>query len=526
MIFQVNLLVAATVVCGPRMAIGQQSDAPEFEDGKPLVTISAETTRVTAPLTKDGYPHFQNAINARYSEGVTPENNSIVEFYRAIGPAPGGQPLPASYWKLLGTEPPVRTLFIPLRDLFPADADSEKLYEDQGRAMDRPWSSTELPKITRWIDANAEALELVTRGAKRDRYYSPFIGYDLGTADGDDAGLPEGTGLIGELMPNLSELRDFARLLLCRSMRAIGQGEWEAAWQDLVTMQRMARLLSQGPTVIESLVGYSIEGLAAPGVVKLLQSRQWTAAELEQIVRDVNQLPAFAAIADRIDFSERLILIDSVLLMARDRQAAREVLAIENLDGVFGIVRLFGARSYDWDATLKTANGWYDRAVKVMRIQDPVVRHQELKKFDTELEQLRNSFKDRLANPEQLKVDRRQLGSMLGEVVVALLVSAIPAVEDAENRTLQYVDTVRTAVAVAHYQAVHGTFPASLAELRLMPAPRDRYSSQPLIYRVEGGRVSCYSIGRNRRDDGGWRGQIDFEHDDLGFQLTAKPDHP
>jgi hypothetical protein len=42
---------------------------------KPKFTISKETTFITEPLDKDGYPDYAAALNARLSKGVTPENN-------------------------------------------------------------------------------------------------------------------------------------------------------------------------------------------------------------------------------------------------------------------------------------------------------------------------------------------------------------------------------------------------------------------------------------------------------------------
>jgi len=64
----------------------QNSIADEPAVQKPLVTISTETTRITAPLKPSGYPDYLAALNQAMSKGVTPENNAVVLLLRMGGP--------------------------------------------------------------------------------------------------------------------------------------------------------------------------------------------------------------------------------------------------------------------------------------------------------------------------------------------------------------------------------------------------------------------------------------------------------
>src|SRR5215218_5867608 len=65
---------------------------------------------------------------------------------------------------------------------------------------------------------------------------------------------------------------------------------------------------------------------------------------------------------------------------------------------------------------------------------------------------------------------------------------------------------VRLAVAAAAHKAKHGRYPEKLAELVpefLQEVPPDPYDGRPIrLRRVEGGLV-LYSVGRDRKDDGG-----------------------
>ena len=50
------------------------------------MTISKETTRITAPLRKDGYVDYVTALNEHFRAGVTVRNNAAVLFWQAMGP--------------------------------------------------------------------------------------------------------------------------------------------------------------------------------------------------------------------------------------------------------------------------------------------------------------------------------------------------------------------------------------------------------------------------------------------------------
>ena len=46
--------------------------------------ISQETTFITEPLTKEGFPDYREALNLMMKQGVSPEDNAAVYYWRAI----------------------------------------------------------------------------------------------------------------------------------------------------------------------------------------------------------------------------------------------------------------------------------------------------------------------------------------------------------------------------------------------------------------------------------------------------------
>src|SRR5687768_8112036 len=63
--------------------------------------ISRATTFIEEPLRPDGYPDYIEALNARMSEGVTPENNAAVLLMRAIGPKDIGYEIHTEFFSRL-----------------------------------------------------------------------------------------------------------------------------------------------------------------------------------------------------------------------------------------------------------------------------------------------------------------------------------------------------------------------------------------------------------------------------------------
>ncbi len=82
----------------------KQNDSPKRPKGK--FTISKETTYITGPLDKDGYPDFAAALNERLRQGVTPENNAAVLLWKALGPRPDGESIPPEFFRLMGIAVP------------------------------------------------------------------------------------------------------------------------------------------------------------------------------------------------------------------------------------------------------------------------------------------------------------------------------------------------------------------------------------------------------------------------------------
>ena len=79
---------------------------------------------------------------------------------------------------------------------------------------------------------------------------------------------------------------------------------------------------------------------------------------------------------------------------------------------------------------------------------------------------------------------------------------------------------VRTQIAALAYRNSHGSFPAALADLGAVP--NDPFSKKPLHYRLTGEGFVLYSVGWNRKDDGGQSGTGPRRNDDPTVRFPAR----
>ena len=99
---------------------------------------------------------------------------------------------------------------------------------------------------------------------------------------------------------------------------------------------------------------------------------------------------------------------------------------------------------------------------------------------------------------------------------------------DQDDRAKITCDLEMLALALACFHQEQGRWPGELKDLcpgLLKAIPADRFSDKPLIYRPNEDGYLLYSVGRNRRDDGGLREKrvgkkwINLRKDDIAVEV-------
>jgi hypothetical protein len=230
------------------LAVASTGLAADRKKQRPVagLRLGPETTIISTPLNDLGYPDYVTALNDRLSEGVAPEEN----FWTAYDETLPRNVLGDNYFRQLVATPGFeRASTITWASYCPEGTDADKANKQLDIAMSRPWKAGECPIIASWLEKNRPALDRITEATRRPKSFAPSI-----------------TGNAGEtmahvLLPHVQQTRDAARAFNARAFLALSEGRTEDAWQDVLTIQRLAKHQQSSPFVIGSLVGLAISAI-------------------------------------------------------------------------------------------------------------------------------------------------------------------------------------------------------------------------------------------------------------------------
>jgi hypothetical protein len=512
------------------------------------VTISKETTYITSPLRPDGYPDYVAALDAIAARGVTPENNAVVLLVQAFGPKAIREKYRERYFEKLGIRPlPEKGDYMePLmdranrlhqRDEEPAtdDKDDEKKpdlidrhLDELDRAMERPWSEKDCPLIAAWLKASEKPLHLIIQGSRRPRYYSPRLG----------------PSMVAILLPDIEHARDATRALRARAMLRLHSGNVEGACADLLACHRLARLVGQGPTMVDMLVAGALEAIAYFGDRAAMHFGNVAPEQIRRYTAEVRTLGPMPRFAEKLEPAERFIYLDTICLTARGGWGLVRAMSGADFslpdDGpleAFKRWALSGRRN--WDDVLRTGNAYYDRFSVAARKRPYGARKAALKQIEAEISSIRKEVGERRPPlVELLRADPLYAATseQLGAALVGLMFEGNRAIAMFEYRTETGRQLTDIALPLALYRAERGAYPDRLEQLvpKYLPAvPKDCYSDAAIRYKREGTGYLLYSLGPNGKDDGG-RGRhmdpppdedekLEEDADDIGFRMPALP---
>jgi hypothetical protein len=478
-----------------------------FNTDEPIV-VARDTTYITAPLRADGLPDYERYFLELDRQGVTPENNAAVPFWKAFWP-PDIEP---RFHDAMRAE-------LGLAEIPPANERLERLYSETNDrrvrewltnqkidtetidvdevialAVDHSWTAAQFPPLAKWVKANQKPIDLLVEASRRPRFYSPSPTL---LDDQVDA-------LVSVLLPGAQNAREAARALAARAMLNVGENHLDNAWTDLMAMHRLARLIAQGPTLVEQLVGMAINQMASNGTLVLLDSDRLTIELAQRIKNDLDRLSPIPNVVQCMNEGERLMALDSVFEMRRN--------GFESIAGERGLKKPNRqlVRAIDWNIVLRRVNHWYDRLVAAAGDPRTTIRRKAIEKLDADLEAEGRHPK----KPAYLicAVFSRNLRSeLVGSIISCLMIPATHAAITAENRTNTSQQLTRLAAALALYRIQHKNYPANLQELVpgvVEKLPVDHFNARAFVYKRTPEGYVLYSIGDNDKDEQGDNEQL------------------
>ena len=203
----------------------------------------------------------------------------------------------AEYFKQLGIDPPPEhgDYFVTMGQFAQRLIDADKVsgqnsdtsivdafLDAHSTPAKRPWSKKEFPQVAAWLNANEKPLSLLIEASKRPRRFDPLV-FTAGK-------LPHLLSAV-EIM-TITPYREAARALAARAMLRLNDGRIDDAWQDLLACHRLARLVAEGPTLVDYLGGLHAQLTADDAEQGMLQQTQLSASQAEKMREDLDRLPA------------------------------------------------------------------------------------------------------------------------------------------------------------------------------------------------------------------------------------------
>jgi hypothetical protein len=342
--------------------------------------------------------------------------------------------------------------------------------------------------MAKWLEANGPRLDRVVEASRRTRYYLPLIRERAGDT------------VIAVLLPHLNEMRGLMNALKARAMLALGNEDMEGFRRDVTAVLRVARLTSNGSTLVERLVAIGCEVLALDAIEIAATGGWLSARDVERLLADIRGAPA-SAIYEAFSLAERTLMLEFLQTAAVHGvgEASKVFQALAGgrgkTDGGEPPLPPVDPGTKDWNAALRKANAWYDR-------------YEAAGRQPTYLERARASNQI-MAEVQALHKRLEGWRGVFAPLEDRMLVLALPSVGRAylsEARMHAERTLAETALALSSFRGKVGEYPASLNELvpaYFKAAPVDPLTGKPLVYRVEGRGYVLRSLGANGREDDG-----------------------
>lgn len=443
-----------------------------------------DTTRITEPRLDDGTIDYLTAIENRFSQGVTAENNSFPVMLHALGrkALPKTQP-PDGITARLGMPP------LPEKgDYFVSFADFSKMH--LAASKDLPAEDGDIPEsesarrpsplVDQWIAANEKPMARIREASLRTRFFVPFNGGNR----------PE--MLISVLLPHLNPIRQISLALAIRSHARAAAGDVAGARDDAMTLHRLARLLGQAPTLIERIVANAIDGYACKADRTIAATGKMSTGALRDYATELSAMGDLQGATPAIDGGERYIVLDTTQRMAHlsPLEAGRMYQSVAN-NGTAPPAELFPFLPIPYEQSMIEANTWYDGLLAALHQPTYAQRHEAIGRWNAGVQEVSGLSALGLCSPDwALKLfmpnlSRFQLHwetdrSQLRLTQVALLLEA--------------------------WKLDHHEYPASLEDLAAdakKPLPLDNFTDRPLIYARSSTGYTLHSPGPDMIDNGG-----------------------
>lgn len=424
------------------------------------------------------------ALNAEQSKGVNPANNGAIPLLKAIGVDALSDSDRVAFFAALRVDenslsgPEVTTLQDYIDGLDLSDFEKESLRDIELA----PYTSETLPNHAAWVESNDELLSNAITGLANEYFYIPIFPNERELIELVSAGLTNRCVQIG-------------RGLAWRSMLRLGKHDINGALEDIESLYRLGRHLSQHAFAFSYALSGSLETLANRATEQVLISKEMSIDQCNLLRRMLESLPSFRDPAEAADREMRIGVHDFFFA------------AIDNRTDSNATNR-FNGQWLDINVALRTQNEFIDKVVDALKTSDRVTRDEHFVELEWKLVDGDIHVRPELL-PSMLLIDSRSKASeRLALSILRLGIFSYETYAELDDTQKTNKDLLNVGVALAAYHTVHGEYPQELDALNNAGFPVttiDRFSGEQFRYRLTEGSFLLYSVGPDEVDNGGVR---------------------
>lgn len=375
--------------------------------------------------------------------------------------------------------------------------ESRPLRESDFEAM----SEAERERVFAWLAQHEAALRLIREAAAR-----PVMGVEYLPVEGQAGGMAANPPLLSLLLPHLEAVRNSSTMLLFDVERAVASGDAARLAANFDALFQMIAQTEPEPFLISKLVHVSLVGRASFSVGRLLRDRPDALSDglLATLAHRLSALGGPEGL--RVPIEVESTWFEDVLQRCyTDNGRGGGAFSPWAWDG------FLGAAPFGFEPK-PTKPGWLAGlagpgvSLVVAGRSEMRSRYEQMMNLCVEDSRRPMWLRERLAGEQAIQElsDSAYLRNRF--FPLWLLFPSLSRAAVMGDYVSQERDGVLTALAVELHRREHGAWPESLDELvphRLPRVPIDRYDGGPIKYRLTPGGPVIYSIGVDRKDDGG-----------------------
>jgi hypothetical protein len=476
-----SLFAVARAIADDTAATGPSTSLP--------FKVSADTTSALGPLNADGSVNYVGAINAKFGDGVTPENNGVVVWLKIMGTNKVPEKVRDPFVKMAGSADAPASGWLDWGDVpgvmggNSRQADTEMTY-----VTSHVWKSADHPEFAAYLKEREPLLSLVDEAAKRDRWWSPAIG--------------GGDSVMNVYLPTLSSLRVVCRSMCTRALMRAGDGDFDGFVSDVVTVKKLVRKLT-GWAIIDLLVWDAIDQQADRAIGVVAGSGNLPGEQCAKLAKELDALPPMKSMWEMVDVGERWDSLDMIEAIALG-QESRLLGPDGGTNRYLHSFEVIDRDSVDWNVVMQRSNSAVDALVQILK------KPSERQQVDAE-----QAFYRRLSRADhggRLAKHPGETREAYSQRISARILGTFFMATKASQRdwaVRMSNELARAVVAAAQYHADNQKWPARVQDLapKYLPTiPLDAFAVEdatPVIYKVRPGGVWMYSVGPDGMNSGG-----------------------